>query len=216
MTDQTRTAGWFGVSCVLLLTIASVANADQIRMKDGTEVSARILQRSGESVIVEVPRAAIETVNGVTLPPPVIAGAVAPAFEATDLSGATHALAKYRGSVTLLQFWASWCPHCRSDMPLMKKLFSEYQSKGLQVVTVSIDVDVNSLQTFIHAEALPYPVISATAEPELTELYEMQGVPAYFLIDATGKIAKAWRGSITESSGDLEQILQGLLKPQGT
>ena len=192
------------------------ARADEIRLKDGTEVSGTVLQRDGESLIVQVPRAAIEAVNGQPLPPPVAAGAPAPGFTAVDLAGVTHALAENGGRPTLLQFWASWCPHCRSDLSLVKKLFAQPQGKGLRLLTVSVDQDLNALQALIQKEQIPYPVISTSTHPSLPELYEMQGVPAYYLIGADGTIVKTWSGSVTERPSDFEDVVTRLLAPAGT
>jgi len=192
------------------------ARADEIRLKDGTEVSGTVLQRDGESVIVQVPRAVIETVNGQPLPPPVTSGAPAPGFTAVDLAGVTHTLAANGGRPTLLQFWASWCPHCRSDLSLVKKLFAQYGGNGLRILTVSVDQDLNALQALIQKEQLAYPVISTAAHPSLPDLYEMQGIPAYYLIGADGTIVKTWSGSVTERPSDFEDAVTRLLAPAGT
>jgi peroxiredoxin len=192
------------------------ASADQIRLKDGTEVSATLIRTDGESVVVQFQRSSIDTVNGQPLAPPVTAGAVAPAFKIVDLAGTTHSLADNRGHVTLLQFWASWCPYCRSDLPMMKQLFTQYQDKGLRILTFSVDQDLDALQAFIRNEQVPYPVVHVATQPSLTELYEMRGIPAYFLIDADGKITQIWRGSLTATKADLEDALARLLTASGT
>ena len=201
------------VSSVVLLAAVGmrVAWADQIRLKDGTEVSATLVDKDGENVVVRIPRASVDAVNGEPLPPPVIAGSKAPDFTAVDLQGATHTMADNRGHVTLLQFWASWCPHCRSDVPLMKKLFTSYREKGLRLVTVSVDQSLEALQTLIRDQQLAYPVIAASTYRSVPELYESRGIPAYYLIDAQGTIAKVWHGSVTESTADLEETLTRLL-----
>ena len=196
----------------LVLAGGQAGRADEIQLKGGAKVSAAVLQRDGESVILQVPRADIETVNGQPLPPPVAAGSPAPEFTAVDLSGATHTLSEYRGHPVLVQFWASWCPHCRSDLALMKKLFAQYQQgKQLGMVTVSIDQDVEKLQAFVKQEGVAFPVIAASAHPDLAERYEAQGVPAYYLIGGDGVIAKTWSGSVTESPSDFEDVVARLV-----
>jgi len=210
-----RMAAW-GASVGLLLVGGLMSGADQIKLKDGTEFPAKMLQKDGESVIVEVPRASVASVNGQPLPPPVAAGFNAPDFTATDLAGTTHTLAQNRGQVTLLKFWATWCPHCRSDVPYMKELFTRYQEKGVRIMTVSVDQDPEALKAFVAKERVPYPVISVLTAPELTERFEVQGIPAYRLIDADGVIAKTWAGSLTEGGAngksELETLLVSLLK----
>ena len=192
------------------------AVAERIKLTDGTELSADVLDRSPESLVVRVPRAAVATVDGQPLPPPLVDGAPAPAFRATDLAGVAHTLEDGKGQVTLLQFWASWCPYCRKDLPLMKQLFTQHGAKGLRIVTVSIDEDLEKLKTFVSKEGVPYPIISVSDKPDLPALYETRGIPAYFLIDRQGRLAGVWRGSVTQmaepgKTTELEQRLAKLL-----
>lgn len=219
-----RQAGWIGASAVLGCVVAVQAMAepersDKIRFKDGTTLSAILLQKDGNRAILQVSRDTIATVNGQPLPPPVVEGAKAPDFSATDLSGATHTLSNNLGHVTLLKFWASWCPHCRSDVPYMKRLFAQFSKEKdpkLRIITVSVDQDLNALKQFIEKEQITYPVISAMAHPELPERYETQGIPTYFLIDVKGLIAKTWSGALTEGDVqrkvELERLLADLTK----
>ena len=212
-------AGWewraMKTSRVLLLTMtlvaAGTAHADQIRMKDGTEVSGEIRQRDGDSVLVRFPRSSVVALNGEPLPPPVAVGEKAPDFTATDLAGVTQTLSENQGHVTLVQFWASWCPFCRKDLPRVKELFTKYQGKGLRLLTVSIDQDLEALKTFVQQEQLAYPVIPALTNQQLPELYENQGVPGYYLIDAKGTIVQLWRGSVTATHTDLDGAVARLL-----
>ena len=202
-----------GVLIGLCLVVggSDAAFAEEIQLKDGTKVSAKILQKDDESVYVQLPRASVESVDGQPLPPPVAVGTTAPAFDAVDLAGAPQSLAANKGHTVLLQFWASWCPHCRSDVPYMKELATKYEKKGVKVLTVSVDQEPDKLQAFLQKEQLPYPVITASAYPSLPALYEMQGIPGYYLIDAKGTIAKVWAGALTEGTASGKTELDGLL-----
>lgn len=203
------------VGLVFSLTSA-LAQAEKVRLKDGTEFSAQVLGRDAEHVALAVARGQVDAVDGKPLPAPVATGTNAPAFEAMDLSGARHSLGS-GGKVALLKFWATWCPHCRSDVALMKTLFARYRDQGLQLLTISVDRDVTALREFVRRERLPYPVIAAyetqgSDESRLPERYEMQGVPAYYVIDSNGTIAQTLSGSITESGKDIEPMLKRLLE----
>lgn len=219
--DLSATTRWILVGvCLGTLWGREAATAEEIQLKDGTKVSGTVLQKDDESVYVQLPRASVESVNGQPLPPPVAVGTAAPAFDAVDLAGAPQSLAANKGHTVLLQFWATWCPHCRSDVPYMKELATTYEKKGLKVLTVSVDQELDKLQAFLQKEQLPYPVITASAYPSLPALYEMQGIPGYYLISATGTIMKVWRGSLTEGAAtgktELETLLSTLLEPTGT
>ena len=204
------------IALVSALMAGGLASAEQIKLQDGTEFSGSILGRDGDRVVISLPRASVASVGGEALPAPVTTGAKAPDFSVTDLSGTTQSLGASKGEATLVHFWASWCPHCRSDVKLMKDLFARYQGKGLRIVTISIDQDVSKLTQFVKDQQIPYSVISAYQDPrgpaaQLPEMYEAQGVPAYYLVDAQGVVAKTFSGSVAEGGADLEGDLQKLM-----
>ena len=204
-----------GVGFVLSVT-HGLAQAGKIRLKDGTEFSAEVLERNAEQVMLAVPRAQIDAVDGEPLPEPVASGTNAPAFTALDLSGAKHAVPNPSSAATLVQFWATWCPHCRTDVPLLTQWSARYGDR-LRIVSVSVDKDLKALRDFVRAHRIPYPVIALHDQPDgrvlaLPERYEMRGVPAYYVIDAQGVIAQTASGSITESGTDVEGTLKRLLE----
>ena len=215
-----RRMWWRVVAAAVILGSAAPADrarAEEITLKDGTKVSGTVLGRDGERVVIGLPRANVTAVDGVALPTPVVEGSRAPAFRVEDVNGKTRTLGAEQGEATLLSFWASWCPHCRSDIPLMTELFTKYGDHGLRIVAVSVDQEMNRLTDFLKEHGLPYPVVAAFKDPGqpaavLPELYEAQGVPAYFLIDAKGVVVKTYSGSITEGKVNVESDVQQLLE----
>jgi len=207
--------GCIGIGLFASLVWQMGVSADQITLQDGTELSGKVVGKDGKSVIIQLRRQDVTAINGRALPPPLTVGVVAPSFRAVDLTGAVHTLPDDEGRVTLLQFWATWCPHCRADIPLMKRLFATYRDKGLRLITVSVDQRLADLQAFIRREGLDVPVIS-TADPSnpaasLPDLYEIPGIPAYYVVDTKGLIAETFSGAETETHADLEGLLQQLL-----
>ena len=204
----------WGSVAALLLVMAQAAWADQIKLKDGGEISGMVVQRDSEQVIIQVPRASVASVNGQPLPAPVAVGSAAPTFSVADVTGMNRGVPGPQQEATLLQFWASWCPHCRSDVPLMKTLATTYQGQGFQLVTVSIDQDRKALNAFLEKEQLPYAVIARAEGPmqaAVPDLYEVQGIPAYFLISRDGQVVKTWAGSLTEGKVDMDNELAPVL-----
>ena len=199
-------------ACLAAVLGAATAAAEKLELSDGAVVDGKVLQRDGDRVIIELPRSAFKSVDGQPLPPPVVEGAQAPAFQAVDLDGAPQAVSGADGPVTLVQFWASWCGFCRSDLPTMTRVFSTYNSQGLRVVTVGVDDDVAKLRQFVKAEQIPYPVIPAKDYPQLPDRYDMSGIPAYFLIDRRGAIRRIWRGSLTSGHVDLSAAIADALR----
>ena len=211
-----------GMVGVLLAAVAlqlapSAAAEQKIKLKGLKEFSADVMGRNGDSVVMRVPRTAVETIDGQPLPPPVAAGVKAPAFSVVDLDGVTQALPDKNSKATVVVFWATWCPHCRSDVPLLKDLATKYADKGLRILAVSIDRDVEKLKQFVAQEQLPYPVIASEGpgiSPEqaaLPDRYENQGVPGYIIVDGKGLITKTLSGSVTEGKVDLEGHIRSLL-----
>jgi thiol-disulfide isomerase/thioredoxin len=206
-----------GLAAAAVLFAGAVSGAaDQVKLTDGTEFSGQVVQRTPESLVILVPRKAVASVDGKILPAPIVEGAPAPGFTATDMNGALHSLDANRGHVTLVQFWASWCPYCRKDIPLLKKLTEQYGGRGLKVVSVSIDEDLEKLKALVKAESIAYPVIIGAESGKLAALYEASGVPAYFLVGRNGTLVGVWRGSVTAGAGEgdateLEETLAELL-----
>ena len=204
-----------GSAIVLVMAAASPGAADQIRLKNGTEFSGKVVNKDHAHVVVGLSRSEVEAINGKTLPPPIAAGAKAPVVSAVDLAGAERTVGG-AGQPMLIQFWATWCPHCRRDLPLLKELSAQYHGTSLNVVAVSVDQDQHALRAFVEEQALPFPVVAAYDEKNLangsiSDRYEIEGIPAYYLVDATGTIVKTWFGSVIESGGDLEQAVKDLM-----
>ena len=69
------------------------------------------------------------------------AGTVAPEFEIRDMAGKTVRLSDFRGSYVVLDFWATWCPDCRADVPALKEIVKKYGSKKIRFISISSDTD---------------------------------------------------------------------------
>ncbi len=118
---------------------------------------------------------------------------LAPEFSIPDLSGETVSLEQYRGSVVLLDFWATWCPPCRMTIPVLVDLQQQYKNKGLVILGVSIDdprqVSDHDLTYFKKMTDINYPLLRYT--PKLMQDYffgEQLSVPTMFVIDRNGHI----------------------------
>ncbi len=120
----------------------------------------------------------------------------APEFEANDIIGQRHVLKEYQGQILVLHFWASWCPYCRAEIPKLKQIKDKLTSKGVKILTVSTDEDVNQLKEFIERSELPYPVIADTmTDPSIVQQYGISGIPVTFVISPSGHIASRLNGS---------------------
>ncbi len=128
----------------------------------------------------------------------------APPFTVHDLEGAELALTKLRGRTVLLDFWATWCAPCVTDLPKLSKLQERHADDGLTVLSVSIDEGKSALRKvsrLVKKRQVTHPVSLDDAESPAWSAYRVRVVPTQFLIDAEGNIVAQWSGAI-----DLEKV----------
>ena len=115
-------------------------------------------------------------------------------FQLNDLNGNPIRLSGLKGKVVLLDFWATWCPPCRAELPHFKELYAQYQGKGLEVIGVSLDQGGEpGVRDFLKRNGIPYPVVMGGEN--LAKLYGgIRGIPTTFLIDKQGRIVKQYVG----------------------
>jgi len=126
-----------------------------------------------------------------TLPRPVV-GAEAPLFEARAVDGRTIALRDLRGKVVLLDFWATWCPMCRAEMPRLVETYAQRAPDGnFEIVGVSVDEDVGLVPRFAASRGLRWPQLALGPEARnpIARLYNAHSTPMTVLVDAEGRIA---------------------------
>jgi cytochrome c biogenesis protein CcmG/thiol:disulfide interchange protein DsbE len=130
-----------------------------------------------------------------------------PEFEAKTLDGEKVRLRDLRGKVVMLNFWASWCPPCREELPAVAKLYSEFKDKGLAVYGVN-DEDRGIARKYLEKSGLTLPTIDDNSQ-KASRLYHVSSIPTVFLIDGNGKVVKRLRG------GRNEESLRSALKSAG-
>lgn len=132
----------------------------------------------------------------------------APAFSVTDLNGSRLALSDYKGKVVLLDFWATWCPPCRMEIPGFVALQDKYRDQGFAVVGISMDDDPSPVRDFYKQFRMNYEV--AMGNDKLGELYGgILGLPTTFLIGRDGRIYDKVSGAV--NAARFEEEIKTLL-----
>jgi peroxiredoxin len=107
-------------------------------------------------------------------------------FTLTDLSGKSWTLRQLRGKVVLVNFWATWCPPCRKEMPDLQALYERFRDQGFVILAIS-DEDIAKVKLFITERNITYPVLLDPGR-KVNQLFEVQGIPKSFVYDREGKL----------------------------
>jgi thiol-disulfide isomerase/thioredoxin len=132
----------------------------------------------------------------------------APSYRATTLGGERFTNESLKGSVVLVQFWATWCGYCRADQPIVDALDREYRGKGLVVLAVNAGEPKEKVREYLRRSPRSCRVVAAE-DTDLVEMLGPRGFPYYVVIDRDGRVAGNQQGS----GG--ERALRGLLGEAG-
>lgn len=113
----------------------------------------------------------------------------APDFTLRTLAGERVRLSELRGKVVFLNFWATWCPPCREEMPSMERLHRHFRNRGLAMLAVSVDDNAATVRSFVEAHGVTFPV-ALDPEARTPTLYGVTGYPETFIIDANGVLVR--------------------------
>ena len=131
------------------------------------------------------------------------AGTPFPGFTGTTLDGKAFDFASLKGKVVLVDFWATWCGPCRTEMPHVKESYTKHHAEGLEVIGVSLDEDRDALSKFIADEQIPWTQLfdGKGWENAIAKQYKISSIPATYLIGRDGKvIASDLRGAALEAA----------------
>jgi thiol-disulfide isomerase/thioredoxin len=142
----------------------------------------------------------------------------APALRLDDLDERVHDLADLRGRPVLVNFWATWCPPCRREMPSLERLHQQMGGRGLAVLAVDVGEDADTVFAFT-GQLDPAPSFPLLLDPDAGRLKDwgVKGLPTSFLIDAQGRVVRRAVGGTEfdhpETLGQLAPYLPGRLEP---
>lgn len=137
-------------------------------------------------------------------------GKPAPPLQTDDINGKLVKLADLRGKYVLVDFWATFCAPCLTDLPYLQAAYAKYHDQGFEVIGVSLDDTREAVVDFVKARKIPWRQIhNATATDDTVAAFGVTALPATYLIDPTGKIVR-----LQARGPGLDAILSGYFPPK--
>ena len=138
------------------------------------------------------------------------AGRPTPALQALDLQGRTWTLDGLRGRAVVLNFWATWCPPCRAEMPSLQQLGEIYGPEQLQVLAVNVGEGPRRINQYLQASGLNLTVL-LDPQSEIVRAWGANVLPTTMLIDASGRPRQRVRGEVDWSGREAAALVEPLL-----
>ena len=137
---------------------------------------------------------------------------VAPDFSLQDLDGKTRTLHDYKGRVVLVNFWATWCPPCRREMPSMERLYQKMQGQPFTILAID-QVESFDLVFAFTGELSPSPTfpILLDAKGENSRIWRVPGLPSSFIVDKQGRIAYRAIGGREFDHPEIEKVIRSII-----
>lgn len=139
-----------------------------------------------------------------------LVGKKAPDFFLKDMNEKPFSLSSLKGKVVLINFWATWCPPCRSEMPSLNKLHKEFGSGELVVLAVSTDKTSSGVRDFLSKHPVDFPVLM-DSDSKVSRQFKVFSLPTTFLLDKRGVIRQRFLGEEEWDSPAMREKITTLL-----
>lgn len=185
----------------VLLVSVGVAACNDVPQHRSEDTSFSL----GDSVTTDTGQTAADISVDTTNSPSGPQDSLAPEIAGKTIDGGDFSLSSLRGSVVVVNFWATWCAPCRVEMPDFVGLQTELRSQGLQFVGISVDDDdLDPIRRFAQELGVNYPILLAT--PELIGAYEgVPALPTTYVIDRGGRIRQRFVGEVNRDTSGSER-----------
>ncbi len=133
-------------------------------------------------------------------------GIPAPDFQLKDLNGQSVSLSDFRGRPVLLNFWATWCPPCRYELPFLQEIYDEWSGRELVLLTIDVGENPASVRDFVANNNLTLPVLLDTNR-SVAQKYAVTAYPTTFFIDREGMVKQKIIGAFPSKEALAKKLL---------
>lgn len=134
-----------------------------------------------------------------------------PPYKATYLDGSEFDLQSKKGTVVLVNLWATWCGPCRHEIPELEKIHAKYSSQGFAVVGISLGETAETVNDFLKARPIQYPIV-LDREERMSAILNVSVLPTSVIVDRSGRMV--WRsvGIVSAADQEMIKVLEAALK----
>lgn len=134
-------------------------------------------------------------------------------FRLKDLSGKMVRLSDHKNKVVVVNFWATWCPPCRSEMPSIQAFYNKFKNQGVALLAINLDgKNAGFVKSFMDKNKYSFPVL-LDDNGKTANSYGVRGIPATFVIDRTGRIVDRHIGSFNWMENAFTKKIKALCNP---
>jgi len=139
-------------------------------------------------------------------------GDPAPDFSLDDINGKMVSLSTFRGKVVLLNFWGTFCPPCRAEMPSLNRVYLDLKDKGFTIIGLSVDRSEEPVRSLVSSNRIEFPIAIDKGKDVYYKKYATFALPLTYLIDKRGVVTEVFYGKEEWDSADMKQKITALLE----
>lgn len=202
------------IAMVMMVNYFNSTDAQKPKEEPAAPKAETVAEPELEPLPEKLPETTEETTAPIAPPPTINSKQEAqwgntPDFAAEMVDGSRFVLSSLTGKVILLNFWATWCPHCKHEIDTLQQLKHKYNSQGLEIVGVAFERNTKNLPAYINKHGINYTIVLGTNDIAM-KFPDIQGIPTTILIDGNGNIAAKYVGGMDVNR--VESVIQQLLK----
>jgi thiol-disulfide isomerase/thioredoxin len=133
-----------------------------------------------------------------------------PTLTLSDIEDKRHSISDYLGQVVLINLWATWCPPCKAEMPILQNYYEQHKTEGFVVVGIEDGDPKPDVKSFVLQFNLTFPILLDPTYQATDHVFKTMNLPSSYVLDRKGLIRLEWLGAISKEN--LEKYLNPLLK----